>query len=146
MGNIFQVKIDCIMNSTVTKIFFLLIFISTAFATVELISPGLVASPEGDYVVLKWSTGSEEGLIDFVIERSTPGSPWIEIETIPPQGNNSNYSYVDKTAYKANDLAFIYKLKIRAKDVKDHYSNEATAYPKLSGVKRTWGSIKAMFR
>jgi hypothetical protein len=134
------------MKFTVTKVIFLLIFISTAFATVELIRPGLMASPEGEDIRLEWSTGVEENLISFVIERSTPESPWIEIETIQPKGNNSNYYFVDKSAYKISDLIFKYRLKIRAGDVQDHYSNEVTVYPQLSDVKRTWGSIKAMFR
>ena len=147
MGNIFLIKIDCFMNFTVKKILFLLIFISTAFAGVELIRPGLLASPEGEDIRLEWNTGKEENLINFIIERKTPESSWIEIETVPPKGSNSLYSYVDKSAYKTNDLIFIYRLKIHVNEsIQYHYSNEVTVYPNLSGVKRTWGSIKAMFR
>ena len=138
------------MNFTVTKVVFFLIFISTAFATVELIRPGLEARPVEEDIKLEWSTGVEENLISFIIERSTAESPdsWREIETIPPNGNYSNYSYIDKSAYKADDLIFYYRLKIHVNENPQYiYSNEVgPVYPQLSGVKRTWGSIKAMFR
>ena len=139
-------KID-FMNSTVIKVFFLLIFISTAFATVELIRPGLIASPDGENIRLEWNTGVEENLVSFIVERKTPESSWIEIETIQPKGNNSNYYFIDKSAYKANDLIFLYRIKIHTNEsIPYHYSNEVTVYSKPNDVKRTWGSIKAMFR
>ena len=138
------------MKYTATKVIFLLIFISTAYATVELINPGLKATPNGEDIKLEWSTGVEENLINFIIERKTKGSSWIEIGTIQPKGDNSNYSYIDKSAYKANDLIFYYRLKMHVNEPPPYdyiTSNEyGPVYPQLSGVKRTWGSIKAMFR
>jgi len=132
------------MNSTVTKIFFLLILVSTAFAGAYL--DYFHAYTESDDVKLEWRTGNEDNLRSFVIERKTPQSSFIEITTIQPKGNNSYYSYIDESAYKANDLVFIYRLKIVDENNQYSYSTEVTVVPSLSGVKRTWGSIKAMFR
>ena len=101
---------------------------------------------EGENVRLEWKTSEEVNLQNFIIERKTPQSPYIEIGTIEPQGNNSFYSYLDESAYKTEDLVFKYRLKILDNDGTVSYSSEVTVSHNVSGVKRTWGSIKAMFR
>lgn len=104
------------------------------------------ARSEGEDVRLEWKTGEESNLQKFVIERKTPQSNFAEIATINPTGNNSLYSYIDKNAYKTTDLLFNYRLKIVDNSNQIAYSHEVTVSHNVSGVKRTWGSIKAMFR
>jgi hypothetical protein len=101
---------------------------------------------EGDNVRLEWRTGEEVNLQSFVIERKTPQSPFVELATIDPKGSNSFYSFLDEAAYKTEDLVFIYRLKIVDNDGPTSFSSEVTVSHNVSGVKRTWGSIKAMFR
>ncbi|UCH65662.1 MAG: hypothetical protein JSW63_00575 [Ignavibacterium sp.] len=101
---------------------------------------------EGDDVRLEWRTGEEVNLQRFVIERKTPQSPFVELATIDPKGSNSFYSFLDEAAYKTEDLVFIYRLKIIDNDGATSHSSEVTVSHNVSGVKRTWGSIKAMFR
>ncbi|MGB5892885.1 MAG: hypothetical protein WBG58_01820, partial [Ignavibacteriaceae bacterium] len=48
---------------------------------------------EGENVRLDWKTSEEVNLQNFIIERKTPQSTYIEVATINPQGNNSFYSY-----------------------------------------------------
>ena len=144
MGNIFLLKKDCFMNSTVTKVFLLLIIISTAFGEAYL--DYFRGHTESEDIKLEWKTGTENNLKNFVIERKTPQSSFIEVATIQPKGSNSYYSFTDESAYKGNDLIFIYKLKIVDNNNQYSYSSEVSVSPNLSGVKRTWGSIKAMFR
>ncbi len=101
---------------------------------------------ESDNIRLEWQTGDESNLQSFVIERKTPQSSYIEIETIQPKGSNSYYSYLDQNVYKSTDVIFNYRLKLVDNDGKITYSYETTVSHSISGVKRTWGSIKAMFR
>jgi hypothetical protein len=102
---------------------------------------------EGEDIRLEWKTGEEVNLQNFTIERKTPKSSYAEIASIDPKGSNSYYSYLDKSAYKMmSDLVFIYRLKIVDDNGQSSYSNEVTVSHNVSGVKRTWGSIKAMFR
>jgi hypothetical protein len=101
---------------------------------------------EGDDVRLEWRTGEEANLQRFVIERKTPQSPFVELATIDPKGSNSFYAYLDEAAYKTEDLVFVYRLKIVDNDGATSHSSEVTVSHNVSGVKRTWGSIKAMFR
>jgi len=102
---------------------------------------------EGEDIRLEWKTGEESNLQNFSIERKTPQSSFAEIITIQPKGSNSFYSYLDKSAYKpTNSMIFVYRLKIVDNDNQVSYSAEITVSHNVSGVKRTWGSIKAMFR
>ncbi len=101
---------------------------------------------EGEDVRLEWKTSAEVNLRHFVIERKTPQNPYIELATVEPKGSNSFYSYLDEAAYKTADLVFIYRLKIVDNDGSTSFSAEVTVSHNVSGVKRTWGSIKAMFR
>jgi len=101
---------------------------------------------EGEDIKLEWKTGEEVSLQEFRIERKTPQNSFVEIATVQPKGSNSYYSYLDQSAYKMSDLIFIYRLKIVDTNGQASYSNEVTVSHNVSGVKRTWGSIKAMFR
>lgn len=101
---------------------------------------------EGEDIRLEWKTGEEVNLEHFIIERKTPQSTYAELATIEPKGSNSYYSYLDNSAYKVTDLVFIYRLKIVDTNGQISYSSEVTVAHNVSGVKRTWGSIKAMFR
>lgn len=101
---------------------------------------------EGDDIRLEWKTREEVNLQHFKVERKTPQSSFVEIATIQPKGNNSYYNYVDQSVYKPTDMIFIYRLKIVDTNGQAAYSNEVSVSHSVSGVKRTWGSIKAMFR
>jgi len=101
---------------------------------------------EGDDIRLEWKTREEVNLQNFKIERKTPQSSFAEISTVQPKGSNSYYSYLDQTTYKTTDMVFVYRLKIVDANGQSSYSNEVSVSHNVSGVKRTWGSIKAMFR
>jgi len=104
------------------------------------------ARSEGENVKLEWKTGEESNLKNFIIERKTQQSAYVELSTISPNGDNSFYTYVDESVYKSSDYVFTYRLRIVDADQKISYSSEVSVSPSISGVKRTWGSIKAMFR
>lgn len=132
------------MKRTWFKLLFAFVLISTAFAGAFL--DYFNVRSEGDNVVVEWKTSQETNLDKFVVERRSPQGVFIELATITPTGSNSFYNYIDKGAYKSTDLLFIYQLKIVDTDNKVTYSSPASISLSISGVKRTWGSIKAMFR
>lgn len=101
---------------------------------------------EDEDIILEWKTREEADLQNFKVERKTPQSSYVEIATIQPKGSNSYYTYVDQSAYKSQNMMFIYRLKIVDNSGQVSYSNEVSVSHSVSGVKRTWGSIKAMFR
>jgi hypothetical protein len=101
---------------------------------------------EGEDIRLEWKTREEVNLQHFKVERKTPQSAFVDITTIEPKGSNSYYTYLDQSAYKTDNMLFIYRLKIVDTNGQVAYSNEVSVSHSVSGVKRTWGSIKAMFR
>jgi hypothetical protein len=105
------------------------------------------ARSESDNIKLEWQTGDETNLQNFVIERRTPQSSYSEIATVQPKGSNSFYTFMDQNTYKATDMVFIYRLKIVDDNNQVSYSADITVTHSISSIaKRTWGSIKAMFR
>ena len=101
---------------------------------------------EGDDAVIEWKTSQENNIKNFVIERRGPKSAFTEIKTLDPKGDNSVYTFRDQSIYKQNDYIFIYRIKIVDNTGLATYSNEASVSLSISGIKKTWGSIKAMFR
>jgi len=104
------------------------------------------AKNEGENVRIEWKTSDEKNVREFIVERKTYQGEFIALESIKPQGSNSYYSFLDQNAYKVTDVIFIYRVKILDYDNSVSYTKEVTVSHNISGVKRTWGSIKAMFR
>jgi hypothetical protein len=132
------------MKYLTIKIFLILAFVSVAFGGAIL--NYFEVKSQGDNVQVEWQTGTESNINHYSIQRRTPQTSFVEIATFQPKGSNSLYTYVDQSIYKTNDVIFIYQLKIVDSDMQATYSIERSASPNISGIKRTWGSIKAMFR
>ena len=128
-----------------TAILFILAIISlNAGATIA--DPGLSASSNGNNVFVTWQTLEENNVKNFVVERKTQDSQFIEIGIVLPE-KDKYYEYVDETAYKVSSTLYTYRVKIVDNNGNTTYSNEAPVlHDNISSVKKTWGSIKALFR
>ena len=101
-------------------------------------------------ILLEWKTGDESGTRTFDIERSasTPDN-FIFIKSITATGNNSYYAYLDNNVNVrngTNSSIYYYRLKCTQQNGVYTYSNVISVVHTLSGIKNTWGSIKAIFR
>ena len=103
------------------------------------------ARSQGDKVLISWSASSESDLNHYAVERKTVNGNFIEIGKVLPEAD-LNYEFTDDTAYKSNDAIYIYRLKIVDTSSAISYSSEISVSHSVSSVKRTWGSIKALFR
>jgi len=123
---------------------FILTFVTLVFAgaTLEFFR----GKSENDKVILEWKSREEVSVKEYVIERKALNSEYIPIGSIQPKGNNSYYTFIDETAFKALGSVYYYRLKIVDLNGSISYSNEISILHSVSSVKRTWGSIKAMFR
>lgn len=103
---------------------------------------------DGDNIVLEWKTRSETNMLRFEIQRKAgTNGDFVSLATVSPKGSNSQYAYVDRSAYKDAESIYVYRLKIvETGSGPSSFSNEITVSHSVSSVKRTWGSIKAMFR
>ncbi len=105
----------------------------------------LQATSDGDNITIQWQSADESSVTSYDIERRNGISgDFIPIATLSKKGSDySFYQYVDKTAFKTTGSIYQYRIKINPSG---EYSSVITVSHNVSGVKRTWGSLKAMFR
>ena len=127
-------------------IFLFIVLLNGIFANGVTFIDKLTAENDNGNIILRWQTGEEEGLIHFVIQRRNMNGDYINngIAVIDPDPDK-RYEFIDKGAYKINEEMYIYRLKI-VEESGVSYSEEVTVLTTPSGVKQTWGSIKALFR
>ena len=102
---------------------------------------------DGNNIILEWRTRSESGMLAFEVQRKAGyNGEFLSIGTVEPKGSNSYYTYTDRSAFKSSLNVYVYRLKIVDGSTTASFSNEYTVSHNVSSVKRTWGSIKAMFR
>ncbi|MDD5089110.1 MAG: hypothetical protein PHI18_09995 [bacterium] len=117
----------------------------TAFAGAELFS--FEAFAVVDRARIEWSTGGEQDVRSFVIERSGDGRMFSAIGQVAPTGSFSQYVFVDSSPLDADiEHTFYYRLRIVNRDGTASYSQIEEISLFFSAVQQTWGSIKAMFR
>jgi hypothetical protein len=122
-----------------------LLAIGVLYAATEL--QYFTAKSESDAILLEWKTGIEDNLNHFEIERSAsePNS-FIRIGSISAIGNNSYYYYRDEVGMSLSAPLYYYRLKLLDNNGGYVYSSTITVTHIISGVRSTWGSIKAIFR
>ena len=128
---------------TLLKILFVLACFATAFAGATISYFNVYQN--GDNAVVEWSTSSESNVQDFIVQRRTLQSGFVDVATVPTNSDHV-YKYEDKSIYKTTDEFYIYRIAIVDFSQNVSYTNELRVSMNISGVKRTWGSIKAMFR
>lgn len=99
-------------------------------------------------ILVEWKTGDEGGVSSFDLERSASNANnFIYIAKINATGNNSYYSYQDNSLdAKSSSSIYYYRLKCIKPNGSFSYTNNITVVYTVSGIKDTWGSIKAIFR
>lgn len=131
-----------------------IIAISIFFAQLNLIlagviipEPGLTIVNDGNTVVLSWQTTQQDDLKNFVIQRKALNGTYVDIATIYPE-DDMDYVYIDRNVYKTESSVYSYKLLIVEKDgrVSSLESYVRVSDSNISSVRKTWGSIKALFR
>lgn len=130
----------------------LLILLTAAVAAIpalaDVITQGtLQATSDGVDVTLRWVTEDESGVVLFEVERRTgTEGAFMAIGQIDPKGP-SLYEFVDHSAFMKTTSIYQYRIKISFTNGRaTYYTNPLTVSHTVSGVRRTWGSIKAMFR
>ncbi len=122
-----------------------LLIVSLAFAGTVFIE--YAASPGNNNVTITWRTGSETGVEQFQIQRSTDDNTFIEIGSVDKNGDGSQYEYVDDNVIFKGSQTFFYKIRaIKSNGTLVEESQSLIVNPNISGIYRTWGAIKAMFR
>jgi len=129
----------------VLAIFLILIFFTSLYA-VSVFTES-TAVPQTDRVTITWVTKSESGIKQFAVLRSNDDVNFIELKKVNPQGPGTRYEYVDENVMFKDASVLFYK--VRAIGTNGQALDESPSmivHPNISGIFRTWGAIKAMFR
>ncbi len=127
------------------KILLILILISPLFA--GFVFTEYSAEPETNRVRVSWLTKAENGVSQFVILRSNDDRNFTEIKRVNIHGSGTRYTFLDENVTFKGASALFYKIKAvdENNNVKEE-SDKMIVHPNISGIFRTWGAIKAMFR
>lgn len=105
------------------------------------------AEPQQDRVELKWVTKSEIDADHFTILRSNDSQNFIKLKTMNCEGPGTTYKYLDKDIAFKNAKPKYYKIKVVKKNGEViEMTDTMIVHPNISGIFRTWGAIKALFR
>jgi hypothetical protein len=98
-------------------------------------------------VVLTWQTTVEGNLKETSVERRVVNGVFSSIGSVPAKGDNSSYTFIDENAFKVQASFYTYRLVFIKNDgTKSSDGIELGVSHTTSVEKRTWGSIKALFR
>ena len=120
----------------------------SALAVSPLKEGSVSAESDGSTIVIRWVSEDESRVSMFELERKAGlYGQFFLLAPVTPKGNNSPYEYADDTAFRIGaESLYEYRIKVVFSDGSSVYSEEVTVLHAVSSVRRTWGSIKAMFR
>lgn len=103
---------------------------------------------EGKDFRISWTTELEEEVRQFELMRRTPNSndQFVRVYTAPAQGTGRAYGFLDSQVFKSGSDKLDYQLEaVYANGVREVVRSESMNYTSTA-VRRTWGSLKAMFQ
>ena len=119
-------------------------FVSLVFAG-GIKDGSLSAFSNGSGIVVRWISDDEQDVRGYQVERRA-GADGAFMQLTDPciacKGNGSSYEFLDNTAFRVTDNLYQY----RVTAIGNGNTYYVTVTHNISSVKRTWGSIKAMFR
>jgi hypothetical protein len=119
----------------------------SSVAVGEVIKSGsLQATSDGSAVTIRWVTEDETNVTQFEIQRAGVDGNFRPIASVDVKGP-SLYEFVDYSAMMKTATIYQYRIQVVvAKGTNPAPTAPVTVSHTVSGVRRTWGSIKAMFR
>lgn len=103
---------------------------------------------EGSDFVITWSTELEEDVRSFEVQRRTTSSndQFVKIHSVAGQGPGQQYQFRDSQVFKSSSDRLDYRLDVVYENgVREAIRDESMNFTSTA-VRRTWGSLKAMFQ
>ena len=138
------------MRKMLIAILVLVSAVAMVIAGVIRYTPTASSTPDG-YVAIRWQTDDETGVQKFEIWRAqvvgTGLGDFVPVgEVERPDVKPPTYEFIDRTVFKSSASLFAYKVRVVFQNRTYSDSDIARVSHVSSTAKRTWGSIKAMFR
>lgn len=103
---------------------------------------------EGRDFVIAWQSEIEEDVRQYEIMRKTPFSndQFVRVFEAPAHGINRSYDFRDSQVFKSGSDKVDYQLEVvYSNGVREIVKTQSMNYT-TTAVRRTWGSLKAMFQ
>lgn len=125
----------------------ILIFFSSVLAGTEIFKE-YNALPETNRVLLSWVTFSEQDIQYFRITRSNDDqASYIELDQISAQGPGYQYTYTDENVFfKSTGIVYYMIEAVNTSGSVVESTHAMFVHPSISGIHKTWGAIKNIFR
>jgi hypothetical protein len=136
------------MNLKRTLLPLLLLLVLFAVALAGPIKDGsLSGASNGSGIFLRWMSEDEAGVARIEVQRAAGvNGLFFTIHEMAPKGGNQAYDYFDDSAFRVTGSVYRYQIKAVFRDGSAVQCAPITVRHDVSSVRRTWGSIKAMFR
>jgi hypothetical protein len=133
------------MKKSVIILLSVLLFVSLVYANFIFLEYS--ANPSNNSVVIEWVTKSESGVSKFLILRSVDDQNFIEIGSLIVEKAGYNYSFTDDNVLFKDSQTFFYKIRaVRSDNSSIEETQSLIVHPNISGIYRTWGAIKELFK
>ena len=135
----------CMFRVASPILFLLVLAVGVALAGV--VFSRFDARTEGNDIIVSWEASVETDVREYVLERRTIfDTQFLEMARLRARGPNTLYVYRDRRVFKVQAEQVSYRLRM----IDDQGSLVAVTDPITvdytpTAVRRTWGSIKAMF-
>ena len=108
----------------------------------------LRANSDNNYITVSWLSEDETSVANYVLERKAGiNGAFVPVTEFPAKGNNSAYEFVDDNAFRVSESIYKYQVKVVFSNGQAPvFYGPITVSHRTSDVRRTWGSIKAMFQ
>jgi hypothetical protein len=104
-------------------------------------------SPRGEDFEITWQTDLEEGVSGFELHRrtSTTNNEFVLVGTHSSHGTGRTYVMLDDQIFKSSSEMIDYRLQAVLADGSRQVLRIESVNYTPTAIRRTWGSIKAMF-
>jgi hypothetical protein len=129
------------------KVFLLLLGVAATAYAGAIRDGSLNAKSNASGVYVWWYSNDETSVARFEVWRSSgSNTSFVKIGQKALLGNGEFYDFQDDTAFKLTDNYYQYRVRIVYADGSVVDTPPVGVIHSVSSVRRTWGSIKAMFR
>lgn len=144
---------DYVCAMRIVKYIFLTLLATMSIFAAEVSFDHMTAKSDGKVITVEWRPGQEKGIRLYELERNSGTEGFRSIAELEPKGAQFTYRFIDENALMKGGnnerilgKVYSYRVKVIAYDNSISYSNIVNVSHSVSGIRRTWGMIKEMFR
>jgi hypothetical protein len=125
---------------------FLALFLPLVAAQAAVIKGSLTATSNNSMIMVRWASDDDAGISGYEVARKSGLEGAFIVLAVTPLTPDRSYLFVDETAFRTSDSYYQYRITPVYADGRTVEPFYVTVTHSVSSVRRTWGSIKAMFR